>query len=401
MLPNRPDIRPELGLRRVINVSGTMTSLGASIVVPEAVERIGRILTEFVEMADLHRKASAVIAAATGAEAGTITASASAGISVAVAGCLTGADLARIERLPDTDGLARDEVVIQTGHMVHYGAPVEQAIRLAGAKVVPVGTATYARPYHLEGAIGPRTAAAVYVVSHHAVGYGQIPLPAFCRVCREKEVPVIVDAASEYDLKGFLAAGADLAIYSAHKFLGGPTAGIVAGRKDLVRAAYLQNFGIGRGMKVGKEGIAGAMAALEAWEGRDHAAVRMLERSHLALWQKRLGELPGLRISVVPDPTQNPLERLKVEVVPEAAGTTAWALAAALAAAEPPVIVRDHEVEHGHFYLDPCNLHPGEAPIVAETIARTLESIRGRPSPALEELRERAHRRLLAWPDPA
>ena len=109
--------------------------------------------------------------------------------------------------------------------MVYYGAPVEQAIRLTGAKVVPVGTATYARPYHLEGAIGPRTAAAVYVVSHHAVGFGQIALAEFCRICRAHGVPVIADVASEYDLKGFLAAGADLAVYSAHKFLGGPTAG--------------------------------------------------------------------------------------------------------------------------------------------------------------------------------
>src|SRR5215217_3591300 len=117
MLSNRPDIRAELGLRRVINVSGTMTSLGASIVVPEVVETVSRILTEFVEIGDLHRKASAVIAQACGAEAGIVTASASAGITVTVAGCLTGADLARIERLPDTSGLERDEIVIQTGHL--------------------------------------------------------------------------------------------------------------------------------------------------------------------------------------------------------------------------------------------------------------------------------------------
>ena len=177
MRSNRPDIRPELGLRQVINVSGTMTSLGASIVVPEAVDTVSRILTEFVEIGALHRKASAVIAAACGTEAGTITASASAGITVAIAGSMTGADLARIERLPDTAGLERNEVAIQTGHLVHYGAPVEQAIRLAGAKVVPVGTATHARPYHLEGLIGPRTAAALYVVSHHAVGFGHTALP--------------------------------------------------------------------------------------------------------------------------------------------------------------------------------------------------------------------------------
>src|SRR4051812_50200028 len=70
MPTNRDDIRPELGLRQVINVSGTMTSLGASIVVPEAVDAVRRILTEFVEIGELHRKASAVIAAATGGEAG-------------------------------------------------------------------------------------------------------------------------------------------------------------------------------------------------------------------------------------------------------------------------------------------------------------------------------------------
>ena len=62
----------------------------------------------------------------------------------------------------------------------------------------------------------------------------------------------------------------------------------------------------------------------------------------------------------------------------------AWALPTALAAGDPPVIVRDHEVEHGHFFLDPCNLHPGEAEIVADAIVRASP-----PSAA-------AHRR--AWP---
>ena len=47
-----------------------------------------------------------------------------------------------------------------------------------------------------------------------------------------ERVPVIVDAASEYDLKGFIAQGADIALYSSHKFLGGPTGGIVAALGD-------------------------------------------------------------------------------------------------------------------------------------------------------------------------
>ena len=119
------DIRARLGLRPVINVSGTMTSLGASIVVPEAVEAVTRILTEFVEMGDLHRKASQVIAELTGAEAGFVTASCSAGISLAVAAAITGENLWAIEQLPDT-GTLKNEVLIQTGHMVNYGAPVAQ-----------------------------------------------------------------------------------------------------------------------------------------------------------------------------------------------------------------------------------------------------------------------------------
>ena len=154
---------------------------------------------------------------------------------------MTGADLARIEQLPDTTGL-KDEVVIQAGHMVDYGAPVEQAIRLAGAKVVPVGQATDARPYQLAGTDrrahrgGASTSSRITRCST-----ARSRSRSSARVCHARGVPVIVDAASEYDLEGFLAAGADLAIYSAHKFLGGPTAGIVAGRKDLVRAAFLQN----------------------------------------------------------------------------------------------------------------------------------------------------------------
>ena len=288
---NEQDIRQHLGLRPIINVSGTMTSLGASIAPPEVVEAVAAILPQFVEIDDLQKRASRVIARLCGTEAGFVTASCSAAITLAVAGAMTGSDLAAIERLPDTTSL-KNEVLIQAGHMVSYGAPVEQGIRLAGARVVPVGQATSARKYQLRGAITERTAAALYVVSHHTVQYGLIPLDEFVEVCHARGVPVMVDAASEYDLKGFLAVGADLALYSSHKFLGGPTGGIVAGRTELVRATYLQNSGIGRGMKIGKEGMVGTIAALEAWEKRDHEGIRARERGYLELWQKTLAEPP-------------------------------------------------------------------------------------------------------------
>jgi uncharacterized pyridoxal phosphate-dependent enzyme len=386
-------IREKLGYSALINVAGTMTALGGSIIVPEAIASMAGIAAEFVSMDELQRSASRAIARLTGAEAGCVTASAAAGMTLCVAAAMTGADLAAIERLPSVPGRKR-EVLIQMGHIVNYGAPIEQSIRLAGATAVPVGAATGAALYQLENAIGENTAAALYVVSHHTVQYGLIPLKMFAAACQRRGIPVIVDAASEYDLRGFLAQGADLVIYSGHKFLGGPTSGIIAGRKDLVRAAFLQNRGIGRGMKVGKESIAGLIAALEAWERRDHAAIRAQERAALDLWQETLAEFPAVRTILVADPTGNPLDRLEVRAAPDA-DFMAKDLASALRAGNPAIFVRDDEIDRGCFELDPCNLHPGEAEIVASRLADILSASVPRclatPADAFDQ--------LLRWPD--
>lgn len=398
------DIRSRYGLRPVINASGTMTSLGASSVHAPVIEAVAEVLPQFVEIDDLQRKASAVIARACGSEAGYITASCSAGITLSIAATMTGDDLGLIERLPDTSGL-RHEVVIQTGHLVNYGAPIDQAIRLAGARVVPVGAATEAHGYQLASAIGEHTTAALYVVSHHTVQYGMIPLEEFVAVAHAKGVPVIVDAASEYDLQRFIAAGADLALYSAHKFLGGLTAGIVAGRKALVRAAYFQNGGIGRGMKVGKEGIVGAMAALEQWQQRDHAAVRAREHAYLTFWREALKRFAGVRAELDADPTGNPLERLKLQIDPREARISAWDLADALArppAGEAPVIVRDHEAEQHFFFVDPCNLHPGEEQVVLARLVAELERAQQAHEPRVTPFHQCDARRGTTrrnWPD--
>ena len=366
----RLDIRRQLGLRPIINASGTMTVLGASIMVPEAIAAMTAIAGEFVEMQQLHQLASDAVAQATGAEAGFITASCASAITLAVAATLTGDRLLAIERLPDTTGLKR-EVLVQLGHMVGYGASLEQTIAMTGARVVPVGTVSMARDYQLIDAITESTACAVFVVSHMTVQYAMLSLEQVCRICHAKGVPVIVDAASEYDLRGFLAKGADLVVYSGHKFLGGPTSGIVAGSRALVQAAALQNRGIGRGMKVGKESIAGVMAALQAWGRRDHQAIRSRERQALDLWMQVLAPSADVQCRLAPDPTGNPLDRLRVTVLPSS-HWTARSLSDALAAADPPVMVRDYQTDLGYFDLDPCNLHPGEAKKVAHQLVACL-----------------------------
>ncbi len=392
--------RQRLGLRPVINCSGTMTSLGASIAVPGVAAAMAEVLPEFVEIGELQKRAGEAIAAATGAELGFMTASCSAGVSLAVAGAMTGIDPAAMERLPDTAGL-RNEVVVQAGHLVHYGAPVDQAIRLTGAAVVSVGQATSCNDWHLSGALGERTAAIVHVVSHHCVEYGLLPLETVVEIAHAAGVPVIVDAASEYDLSGFLEKGADIVLYSAHKFLGGPTAGIVAGHRDLVRAAYLHTHGIGRGMKIGKESIVGAMAALAAWRTRDHAAMRARERAALRLWQAALDGAAGMLTRIAPDPTGNPLDRLRVDVDAAVAGGAAWDIVDLFAESDPPVVVRAHEVENGYFFLDPCNLHDGEAEQVAGAIRAVLARLAagdGRRR-TFAAWKRAADSQISVWPD--
>lgn len=125
-------------------------------------------------------------------------------------------------------------------------------------------------------------------------------------------------------------------------------------------------------MKIGKESIAGAIAAMEQWMARDHEAIRAEETRALTLWQDALAGLPGIHAMRIPDPTSNPLERLQVWVDPARAGASAAQFAVALGRLDPPLIVRGHEVEKGYFQLDPCNLMEGQAEMVRDYLVTTL-----------------------------
>ena len=160
-------------LEPIINVSGTMTALGASIVTSGRDPRAAEILPEWVEINDLHRKASARHRKFHWRRGWLCHGVRLRGHDARNRGRNDRRRFARIEQLPGHDGM-KNEVVIQMGHMTGYGAPVEQAIRLAGANAVPVGNVTDARSYQLASKINERTAAALYVVSHHTVQYGQI-----------------------------------------------------------------------------------------------------------------------------------------------------------------------------------------------------------------------------------
>jgi L-seryl-tRNA(Ser) seleniumtransferase len=389
-----PDLFARYGLAHLVNASGTETVFGASPVSPEVVAAIAAILPHSVDMAELQTAASRVVARVTGAEAGFVTGCSSAGIVISVAACMTGLDLGRIERLPDTSGM-RNEVVIQKGHVVNYGTFITSDMRLSGARVIEFGTAAESGLYQLEAALSASTAAAVYVISHHTVQTGMIALAPFAAACREAGVPVIVDAAAEYGWRSYLAAGADLVIFSAQKAIGGPTAGIVAGRRDLVRACYAQQRGIGRPLKAGKEAVMGAIAALERWERVDHAAMEAAVEGRARAAAARLAGLPGLQVSVGRDETGNPFSRVIIAVDPCAAGLPAHDLGRELAQGEPRVLLRSLHADRGILQMDVRRMDDATLEMICARIAAVLQSP---PAPVpLAAPADRAAAAVLRW----
>lgn len=393
------DIIDELGLTRLINASGTETVLGASPVSPEVVGAIAAILPHAVDMAELQRLASRTIAEATGAEAGCITGCTSASIAIAAAACMTGLDLARIEQLPDAAGM-KNEIVIHKGHVVNYGSTITGDIRLAGARVVEFGAALETGLYQLRAALSEATAAAFYVISHHAAPTGMIPLPLYVEVCHARGVPVVVDAAAEYGWRDMLGTGADLVLFSAQKALGGPTAGVIAGKRHLVRAAYAQSRGIGRPMKAGKEAVVGTIAALRRWMALDHAAIRQTVEGSADHVARRLSGIAGMTASVVPDETGNPFSRVHLLIDSARAGFSAHGLDAELWRRRPRLVLRSLQADRGILQIDVRRLDVAGLDDLCDRILAAIDAARRDGATASPEPpADRSAAAVLDWLD--
>ena len=380
--PPRPvnaDVFDRYGLRRIVNASGTETTKGASPVCNEALDAVVALVPHSVDMMELQSVACRVIAGAFGAEAGCVVNCSAAGIATAVAACMTGSDLGRVEQLPDATGM-KDEVVLQRGHNITYGGHVTQNITIVGAKVVEIGAATECGAYQLAHALTDRTAAALYVVSHHTVPSGLIDLQTFCAVCSERGVPVIVDGAAEPDPTVFLRAGADLVISSMHKAFAGLTAATVAGRLDLVRACMYQEKGIGRPMKVGKEGVIAAIAAVERWAALDRPAIREALEARLARGRDRLAQLPGVTASIEVDATSRLFSRLLLHIEPRSAGVTAYDVSARLWEQRPSIAVRSLMADIGLLQVDLRRADDATTEYVIGSIERIVREASAAPA---------------------
>ncbi len=363
----------DLGVRRVINASATLTRLGGSRMPPPVVAAMAAAAGAFVDLEELQERVGARIAALTNNPACYVSSGAAAGLTLAVAACIAGCDAAAIDRFPQLVG-GRCEVVVHRCQRNGY----DYSIRQTGVRLVEIGTAQGTQPWELEAALTPATACVVYFAGAH-YARGALPLEQVVAIAHARGVPVIVDAAAQippvanlWRFTGEL--GADIAIFSGGKGLRGPqTTGLVLGRADLVAACRLNgcpHHSIGRPMKVGKEELMGVLAAVEWSLAQDEAALLERYEAMVRFWIDGLSALPGVCAERgYPSEAGQPHPRAIVRIGPEC-GTTRDDLVAALLAGDPPVAVG--VVGGDAIALNPQTVEPGEEILVLEALRRAL-----------------------------
>ena len=390
------------GVRRRINAAGTLTRLGGALMAPEVTAAMAAAATQSVDIAELQAAASHIIARITGAEAGLVSTGAAAALTLAAAASMTRWDIGKMAALPHAEGFAH-EILIPRTHRTGYS----HALSASGARLVDIGhndRATGAgvrglEPWEIETAITPGTAAFAFSASPENIA----DLPIVVAVCKPRDLPIIVDAAAQLppklNLRRFIESGADLVAFSGGKAIGGPQAtGILAGRRDLIGAALVQQLdmdvapatwappdlidraalkgiphhGLGRGFKVGKEEIIGVLTALERFAMTDDAAANARLEERLRRIEARLGGLPGLRTRLLPASETGRVPHLHLLIDPALARVDAMSLSTRLQSADVPVHLSERLAQQGILIVDLQVPPPEDDAAVAESVRRAL-----------------------------
>jgi L-seryl-tRNA(Ser) seleniumtransferase len=186
---------------------------------------------------------------------------------------------------------------------------------MVGVKLVDAETAQEVR-----SAINDKTAALAMVLSHNSLGH-KVELQEMINIAHSAGLPLILDAAAEVppkeNLSRFVKMGADLVAFSGGKNLRGPQcSGILMGRKDLVRKAYVNsapNNYFARIAKVGKEEIVGLLAAVELFLKNDEEAQRREYHAELDRAAARLKDVPTVFTELTPNDDYSHSPRLSVQ----------------------------------------------------------------------------------------
>lgn len=401
---DRPNasIYSRLGVRTIINASGPSTRLSGGIMDLEVARAMADASQWCVDIAELQARACELIAEATGGEAGYVTAGAAAALMLGTAACIAGLDPARMNRLPDTTGMPNEVIVARSQRNMY-----DHAVTQAGARLVEVGIPDRvsgagvrdAQVWEYEAALCEKTAAILFVAQE----YAEPPLPQIVEMARRRRVPVIVDAAAQLppaaNLRRFIAEGADLVAISGGKALGGPQAsGILAGRRDLIQSAALQQLdhdtyfeqwsppsvlfdksrlrglpasGIGRAAKCGKEEIVGLLTALRLFQEQDGDRIH---EGWLDICRALLAGLQGIV------GTETSIVERNVKGVPEVhlrvdrirLGISAAEFVKRLQDGEPSVHVNHARVRDGIIVLGPTCLKTADIPILVQRVRAEL-----------------------------
>jgi len=299
----------DLGVRPVINCSGfNLTVLGGSILSPTVMKAMSDSNRYYADMRELLIRSGPVIAEVVGAEAALVTTGCSSAMLLGVAALMAGTDRGRAARIPDARGM-KYQIIIQKAQRYKY----DRALTLPGAQLVEVGSDSGTTPADVEAAIGPDTLAIHFVAPGSREGL--LPFDELLRIAKRHHLPVIVDAAGQVwpleNLRKYPSMGADLTAYSS-KYFGGPnSAGFLAGRKDLIEAAFLHSFvgfeygppwTMGRPMKLDRQEVFAVLAALHEWVTMDHQARFALYRERALRLQHALANIPHIRTALHGDP---------------------------------------------------------------------------------------------------
>ena len=401
-----------LGVTKRVNGAGLLTRLGGSLMAEEVLDAMREAAGAYVDMAELQTKAGLVIASHTGAEAGIVTGGAAAALTLAAAACLTGTDVARMERLPDTEGMA-NEIIIHRAHRTGY----DHAIRAAGARLVEIGFNDRGagagvrglEAWEIEAAIGPKTAAIAYTATPEL----EPPLARVVAVAERFKLPVIVDAAAQLpprdNLKRFIGEGAALVAFSGGKAIRGPQgSGILCGNEKPIAAALIQmldmdalpetwrppegllarhfperfpHHGLGRGFKVDKESIVGLIVALERFATFDLEAdieARRLMLEHIVRSIAKLRHCAARLVdsaagkSFVGKGLGSKFPSLEIEIDAAARGTDIYGLSLALQRHDPPVHLSERLASRGILVVESAGLQPGDEEVVARALCAVI-----------------------------
>jgi L-seryl-tRNA(Ser) seleniumtransferase len=275
------DIYGELGVTPLININGTVTVIGGSVMKPEVMELIRRGNQHFVLIDELEIAAGKFIAKLCKSPAGytgLVTAGAAAAMVVGYAGMMTEDLEPRMRDIPDVSNFPRNEIIIQKSHRY----PFDHQIRQTGAKLVEVETRE-----EMIAAINPKTVAIHF--TNILSDKGKVSGPETVAIAKEHNIYTFNDAAADVPPKERLweypAMGFDMVTFSGGKDIRGPQAsGVLIGREELIRYSLLnmspQEDRIARCCKVGKETILGLLKALEMFVNQDFDAT-------LSMYDKR------------------------------------------------------------------------------------------------------------------